>query len=108
MAVERRPISAPRTSDNDKLVAEIAPAMRRQLRRTARFQSLAAGMMTFSLGLSAVRNPDARLGDILQWAGYGNLIASAVFFGCALFYPGYLIQQEAGYRRRHGKWRWER
>ncbi|GAB2174872.1 hypothetical protein [Dongia sp. agr-C8] len=96
---------AAHSAGNHELADEITPAMRRKLRRDARLQSLSAGMLMLSTGIFAPQRP---LGDFVQWAVYVNLALAVMLFGCALFYPGYLIEQEVRYRRRHGKWRWER
>jgi hypothetical protein len=98
----------PHSNSEGDLTAEIAPAMQAKLRRDARLQSLSVGMLTLLLGGIAVRHTGEGFDAVVHTAGILNLVFAAIFFGCALFYPSHLIQMEVVYRRRHGKWRWER
>jgi hypothetical protein len=90
-------------SDGD-LIAEIPPAMQNKLRRDSRILMWFFGLAAVLAGREFADSSQvifSFLGILFALGGVGLCIAS-FFSGNAM------LREELRYRRKHGKWRWER
>jgi hypothetical protein len=103
----------PPSTDNPAVLAEIAPAMHRKLRRQGAVLPLLCGLFVFAL--QCVERVYGKDGDWQGVIGSFDLAFCAVLglvfalyvysFRAIRRFP---LHREVLYRRQHGKWRWER
>lgn len=97
---------------DEALIAEITPAMLTKLKADSRQQAISQGFVFMFLAVFVFPNFAKQFDG---WLGVSAILLALAFFIFAVvtmfrsfFGQPSVLRDELAYRRRHGKWRWER